>query len=74
MGSIDKRLKIGDYVCFNDDLNVIFKVVDIDDNMSAEHSYILYYDPDAKTLLWERFDCVTKIIKVNEVIDIKKGR
>ena len=60
------KLKIGDYISFTDDSVIIYKVLDID----FDKGYVLYYDDETQRTLWERFEYITFIFKINEEIEI----
>lgn len=64
--NITDRLQIGDYISFTDDSVIIYKVLDID----SDKGYVLYYDDETQQTLWERFEYITSIFKINEEIEV----
>lgn len=67
--NITDRLEIGDYISFTDDSVIIYKVLDID----SDKGYVLYYDDEAQRTLWERFEYITSIFKINEEIEVYRN-
>ena len=54
------KVKIGDYVCFNEDDNVLIKVLDIRDD------YFLYFDPIYNDKVWEKISYIDKVFELKE--------